>query len=168
MDIFVIKTTHDIEENLLLEFQKKAISNKKTLYAHCLSYLMVDRILKSAYGINETEIEFIDKKPYLKNHGKFFSISHSNEYIALCFSDFECGIDIEHIKDRDYVSIAKRMGFSSSSLEEFYFDWTKYEAEYKLGNEAKNCKNFQIENYAVTAVSENQKEDFQIYVQNEI
>ena len=113
------------------------------------------------------KIEFKNKKPYLKNRRKYFSISHSNEYIALCFSDFDCGVDVERIKERDYKSIAERMHFDSNSLEEFYFDWTKYEAVYKLGCEFKSYKNFQFEDYVVTTVSANSDEEFQIYIQSE-
>ena len=45
-----------------------------------------------AYGENE--------KPYLKNQGLYFNISHSGSYVALATSETEVGVDIEKIAPR--------------------------------------------------------------------
>ena len=60
------------------------------------------------------------------------------------------------------------MNFSSKTLKEFYFDWTKYEAEYKLGGSDKGKSIVQtvFENYMITAVCEKPQEIFEIYIQN--
>ena len=168
MDIFIINTsnTDNISNDLLTEFEHKNFSNIKKRKQHCLSYLMLDRILKEVYKISDRTIEFINKKPTLKNKSKFFSMSHSRNFIALAFSDSDCGIDIEQIKNRPYKKIAGRMKFDCKSLEEFYYAWTKYEAEYKLNNTTKSIKQFQYENYAITAVSNNIQENFEILIQN--
>ena len=168
MDIFVVKFSDadNVKPELLLEFGHTEFTNKKKEKEHCFAYLMLDRILKEVYKIQNREIEFVNKKPYLKTRELFFSISHSKEYLALCFSKSECGIDIEEIFQRDFVSISKRMNFTSKTLEEFYYNWTKYEAEYKLGVESKNIMQTELENYIITAVSENPKEAFEIYIQN--
>ena len=101
MDIFVIEIVNadNVHMELLKQFQKKEISNPKKWNEHCFSYLMVDRILRDFYGIEDRNIVFNGKKPFLKNRKKFFSVSHSNDFIALAFSDYDCGVDIEKIKD---------------------------------------------------------------------
>ena len=169
MDIFIIKVkdADEVNKELLKEFQKKEISNPRAWNVHCLSYLMVDRILKEVYGIENREVVFDNKKPVLKSGEKCFSISHSGEYIVLGFSDYNCGIDIEGAKGkRDWRAIAERMGFHSQTEDDFYNDWTKYEAEYKSGAKNNSIKTFVLDNYVLTAVSENPNEEFELYLQN--
>ena len=168
MDIFVIKTSeiNEIDQNILKEFQKKEISNQETLKTHCFTYLMLDKILKNVYKIDNCEIIFENKKPKLKSNEKHFSISHSKEYIAIAFSDFNCGVDIEKIKNRDFEKISNRMNFNAKTLQEFYQEWTRFEAEYKLNCKSLSSKHFQIEDYSLTAVSENPEEKYEIYFAN--
>lgn len=168
MDIYLININcaENIEKNLLNNFCKRNFSNEKKQQIHSLSYLMLDRILKEVYKVKDTKIVFFNKKPYLQTREKFFSISHSGEYIVLCFSDFECGVDIERIKDRDFLAISKRMNFQSKDLEDFYYNWTKYEAQYKLGAESLNDESFRFEGYVITASSVNKDEKFELLIQN--
>ena len=165
MDIFLINTSEidNFSEDFLLKFQKKDIRNKKTLMTHCLTYAMLDSILREKYNLEEREIVFYNGKPLLKNKKKYFSISHSCEKIAIAFSDFDCGIDIEKMKNRDFDAIAKRMNFACKNLEEFYQCWTLFEAEYKLNKKTKNKIFFKIEDFALTVVSSDQNENFEIY-----
>ena len=74
-------------------------------------------------------------------HRIFFQISHSEDLIALAFSDTDCGVDIEKIKPRDYKKVSSRMKFECETLEDFYFEWTKFEAKYKLGKDKQNFGN---------------------------
>ena len=168
MDIFVINKSdiNNIEPELLEQFRYKTISNKNKLSEHCLSYLMLDRILKEVYKIENRELEFVKGKPYLKNRQKFFSISHSGEYVLIGFSDSECGVDIEKIKNRDIDSISKRMNFRSKTLDDFYKDWTKYEAEYKLGQKCAAFFQNSFHGYMITSVCSNIQEKFNFYIQN--
>lgn len=168
MDIFIIETSDsdNINDELLYKFQKKEISNRNVRKTHSLAYLMLDRILRDFYKIENREIVFENKKPLLKTREKYFSISHSREYIAICFSDNDCGIDIEKIIERDYKSIAERMEFECNSLEEFYYVWTKFESDYKLGIPAQSHKQFKYENYIITASCSNENENFEIYIQS--
>lgn len=167
MDIFVIdrNSAKNVSKELLLEFKKKEISNEKTLITHCFSYLMLDRILKENYGIKNREIVFENRKPFLKTKELYFSISHSGDYIAIAISKYNCGIDIEKNKKRDYKKIADYLKFEINSEEEFYIEWTKYEALYKLNNKEKSLKTFQIKEYTLTAMSE-EKTIFNLFVQN--
>lgn len=168
MEIFVINSSdsENIEQNLLEKFKHKEFSNKTKLREHCMSYLMLDRILKEVYHIENREVEFVSSKPYLKTREKFFSISHSKDYIAIAFSDFECGIDIEKMVERDFKAISERMSFHSATLEEFYQNWTKYEAEYKLGGIGKSFYQASYNDYYITAVSINLQETFELFIQN--
>ena len=168
MEIFIINldSASNIETKLLDSFRQKNISDEKYKRAHSFSYLMLNRILKDVYGINNSEIEFVNKKPFLKNRKKYFSISHSKEYVVIAISDSDCGVDIEQIKKRDYKSISKRMGFAIESLEFFYRNWTKYEAEYKLGGNSQKHDYAIIADYMLCAVSQNSLEKFEIYIQS--
>lgn len=168
MDIFIIDTkcAENIEPSLLESFRQKEISNIKKRTTHSLAYLMTDRILKEFYQMQEREIEFVDNKPFLKSRKKYFSISHSGEYIAIGFSDNNCGIDIEKNTPRNFSSIAERMKFKSKTIEDFYLDWTKYEAQYKLGSHYKSIKYYTLEGYTLCALSDFENEVFQIFIQS--
>ena len=166
MDIFVINVSEidNFTEDFLLKFQKKEISNKKTLMKHCLTYAMLDSILREKYFIEDRELVFVNKKPFLKNRKKHFSLSHSGDKIAIAISDFNCGLDIERIKNRDFQAIAERMNFECNTLEEFYKQWTEFEAKYKLNDEIIAKNSYIIEDYVLTVVSSNLKEEFELYV----
>lgn len=169
MDIFVIEITDadSVHKKLLLDFKKKEITNPQKLNAHCLSYLMVDRILREFYRLEEREIIFDNNgKPLLKSGAKHFSISHSDDFIALAFSTSPCGVDIEKNTTRDFEKLAARMNFKSASQEDFYTDWTTYEATYKLGSQPQSGKTYKLGGYTLTAVSQNSNEDFEIYIQS--
>lgn len=168
MDIYIIKivSADEVHKQILKEFQKKEFTDEEAWNRHCLSYLMLDRILREVYSIENREIIFDNKKPKLAFGEKMFSISHSKEYIALAFSDSNCGIDIEKNSPRDFKKISERMNFNTNSEEEFYRLWTRYEAEFKLGENIESEKTFLFEDYTITAVSSNLVEKFEIFVQN--
>ena len=169
MDIFIINKSYadNIKPDVLYEFQNKNISDSLKLKEHCFSYYMLDWILKDIFNIMNRDIEFVEKKPYLITREKFFSLSHSKKYIAIGISNHECGIDIEKIKQRDFKAISERMNFKAENLKEFYFEWTKYEAEYKLGEISKSINQTEFDGYIITAVSLYPDEQFQIHIQNQ-
>ena len=171
MDIFIIKTDNSrkISEDILNEFQQKIITNQKQLKIHCFTYYMLDKILKEKYAICSPQIIYKDNKPVLKNGEKHFSISHSGDYIAIAFSNSNCGVDIEKIKNRDFKKIAERMSFVCEDLESFYKEWTLYEAQYKLNKNNSRAKQSyktqKQDDYFITAVSENIEEDFNFMIE---
>ena len=169
MDIFIIETNNieKVKPETLKIFQKKDFADENKCNVHCLAYLLVDKILEDVYGLQSREIIFEEGKPILIDGGKHFSISHSEDLIALAFSDSNCGVDIEKIKLREFEKISKRMKFEAETLGEFYQEWTKYEALYKLGKniEYGSIANFDLDNYALTAVSEDPCEEYEIYYQ---
>lgn len=168
MDIFVIglNSVEDIPAQMLLEYKKRDITDGRRLNQHCLSYLMIDRVLREFYQIEDREIAFEGAKPYLKSNEKYFSLSHSGDFVALAFSDVPCGIDIEKKKDRDYKAIAKRLKFDVDTEEEFYKEWTKYEAEYKLGSKSNSSKTYLLGEYFLTVVSLKVNEECELYFQS--
>ena len=168
MDIFIINKSNanNINIELLEEYRYKHISNPEKLKEHCFAYFMLHRILKATYNIDKEEIEFVNNKPYLKNRHIYFSISHSGNYITIGFSQHDCGIDIEKIKQRDFTKIAKRMHFTCATLEEFYKEWTKFEAEYKLGCKSKRIGYNIYDGHMIAFASTNFNESFIIYIQN--
>ena len=169
MDIFIIEISNaeKVKTETLKKYQKKDISDEEKWKVHCLSYLLVDKFLEEVYGIESREIVFEDGKPILIDGGKHFSISHSEDLIAIAFSDSNCGIDIEKIKLREFKKIAERMKFEAETLGEFYEEWTKYEAIYKLGKniEYGSIASFDLDEYALAAVSEDPCEEFEIFFQ---
>lgn len=171
MEIFIIEISNaeKVKEETLKQFQKKEISDEAKWKIHCLSYLLVDKFLEEVYGIESREVVFDEGKPILIDGGKHFSISHSEDLIAIAFSDSNCGVDIEKIKLREFTKISERMGFEAETLGEFYQEWTKYEALYKLGKDIEygSVANFDLDDYALTAVSEDPCEEFEIYYQSE-
>lgn len=170
MDIFIIETsnTEKVKIDTLKQFQKKEISDENKWKIHCLSYLLVDKFLEEVYEIESREIVFEDGKPILIDGGKHFSISHSEDLIAIAFSDSNCGVDIEKIKLREFKKISERMKFEAETLGEFYEEWTKYEAMYKLGKDITygSVANFDLDEYALCAVSEDPCEEFELFFQN--
>lgn len=169
MDIFIIEISNieKVKLETLNKFQKKDFSNEEKRKIHCFSYLLVDKFLNEIYGIESREIVFEEGKPVLIDGGKHFSISHSEDLIALAFSDTNCGVDIEKIKLREFKNIAERMKFEANTLGEFYEEWTKYEALYKLGKNVQygSIANFDLDDYALAAVSEDPCEEFELFFQ---
>ena len=171
MEIFIIniKNTEKVSDETLKHYQKKDISVEEKRKIHCLSYLLVDKFLDEVYGIKNRELVFEDGKPILLDGRKHFSISHSNDLIAIAFSDSNCGVDIEKVKLREFQSISERMGFEANTLGEFYEEWTRYEALYKLGSKDNygSIAVYDLDDYVLTAVSDDPCEDFELFYQAE-
>ena len=94
-------------------------------------------LLRYALGTEKIELEYgAYKKPYLKNNGLYFNISHSEEYVICVIGDSENGCDIEKVKDYDdavaprvltndeYASVSE----SSDKAERFFKYWTRKES----------------------------------------
>ena len=165
MEIYVIKASgaENISDELLKRFQHKKTKSNNRFKTHCYTYLMLDRILDEVYNIENREIVFDNNKPIMSNMKKHFSISHSRDYIALAFSDSNCGVDIENNRPRNYEMIAKRMNFQLGTQRDFYVDWTIYEAVYKLATKPQSTQTYEVCDYIITAVSENPNEKFELY-----
>lgn len=111
----------------------KSFKTEKRFYEYTIGRYLVKKVAKEFYKAGDVEI-VSDKnsKPILKNSDIYFSISHSNKYIAVCFDDKPCGFDIEFIKPRSLKSLEKRYNCKFKTLDDFYIFWTQKEAVYKL------------------------------------
>ena len=139
---------------------------KKRDKEHKAGRYLVEYVAKNVYGIRNSEIEIIKEKPKFKYSDIKFSISHSKNIAAVCFDDSEVGFDIEYIKPRDFLSISQRMNFKleENTLENFYKCWTKYEAEFKLGQMAiYTLSNVFLDEYIISVASGSKKK-FQLNI----
>ncbi len=97
------------------------------------SKILAKKCLKLLYN-KDIDLNYNNGKPYVSNEQIFISISHTGKDIVIAISEKEVGVDIEQIKLRDYQKIAdKFLRKKVSSLDEFYCEWTKYEAKFKHG-----------------------------------
>lgn len=98
-------------------------------------------------------------KPYVVDADVFVSISHTGHDLAVAVSDKEVGIDIENKKYRHYINIAERfLEKDCRDINEFYAEWTKYEAQFKHGgDDGKFCTLDIFECVVMTIYSEDEE-----------
>lgn len=140
-DVIIDKKLLTEEENNRAEKFHRKVDKERYLATRCY----IREILASITGINKFNIEFEKKesgKPFLKNDENiFFSISHTNQWIAIAVcKENECGCDIEEI-DASQVSDdilsnhfhPNEIAFISKhdKAESFYYCWTRKEALFK-------------------------------------
>ncbi len=100
------------------------------------SKALAEKCLKQLYGRDIYISYFGDGKPYVVDENLFISISHTYKDIVIAISDKAVGVDIEYKKSRHYQSIADNMLKKDIiDIDEFYREWTKYEAEFKHGGD---------------------------------
>ncbi len=69
----------------------------------CLQTGLFLRYCLEICGVKHTIDDLLigeDEKPYLRGNSVYFNMSHSDEYVVICVSDQDCGIDLQ-----------KRMGY---------------------------------------------------------
>lgn len=123
---------------------------------HNAGRYIIEYAANHIYKIENPEIEIKNKKPGFKYSDINFSISHSNNIAAVCFDKYPLGLDIEFIKKRNYMAIVKRMKFKmqENTINEFYKNWTLYEAGIKLQNKVQSIKTqIFLDNYMLCLVS---------------
>lgn len=110
---------------------KEAKSRKASLFAWiCLSkYIDLKKVRFAESG-----------RPYSIESGKYFSLSHSNDKVAIAIYNKPIGVDIELVKPNKLL--AKRLltkqeyqQYLTTDNPDLWFAkyWTKYEAQIKLG-----------------------------------
>lgn len=133
---------------------------------HNAGRYIIEYAAKHVYNIENSEIEIINKKPKFKYSNISFSISHSKDIAAVCFSNDAVGLDVEQIIHRNFEKISKRMNFplKEHTIEEFYRNWTLYEAGIKLQDKVQSSKTIVfLDNYILSVVS-SQKEELNLNV----
>ena len=153
-------------------------SNNKQDYSNIARAFVIEKASK-IIGVTPTELEFAkteNGKPYFKNFSDFnFNISHTDGAIAICFSDYPVGVDIEKIRpfnpkvtNRYFTETEK--AYIQSDIKNishrFFEIWTKKEAYIKChGLTLKELKNtntshihtFQKGEYIISVCSECEK-----------
>ncbi|NFA42926.1 4'-phosphopantetheinyl transferase superfamily protein [Clostridium botulinum] len=122
---------------------KNSGDKKRFVLNRAVTRIIIGKIFKKHPKKVDIEYNYYGK-PYIDEKYKLeFSVSHSNEYIAVVFCKNKVGIDIEHIvKDIDYVGIAENyfneIEFnqlikleSRDKLVRFYQLWTSKESYVK-------------------------------------
>ena len=104
--------------------------SRQTEYA--LGRFLVTYVFEKRFNLKKPEILLQNKKPYVKDCGVYFSISHSENIIATVFDKSPVGFDLEKIKERDFSKLSKRYGLKNAEKLTFYRFWTEYEAKIKL------------------------------------
>ena len=111
-----------------MPYADREFKSEKGFYEHTIGRYIIKNIFKNDEIIINTM-----GKPVFKNSEVYFSISHSKEYVFVCFDKIPCGIDIEYIKHRNLKKLSFHFDKNFENLDEFYKFWTYKEASYKLG-----------------------------------
>lgn len=83
-------------EKKISHYDKEAKSNKLSLYGRVLLGYM----LKRDFGMESFSLRYGEKgKPYLKNDGIFFNISHSDSLVICAADEREIGCDVQSLQD---------------------------------------------------------------------
>lgn len=175
-DIIVyITNINNIVSNDLPLFEKdfiKSINNDKVIRQKKSAYGLLKIAVKEILGINENFQNFAKTKqgkPYTSDY--YFSISHSDNIVAVAISKCEIGIDIECIsKDRKWDLLKRKIvnenekNIILNSAEEIISLWTKKEAYFKLvSGDLFVPKNIDISNKIIKSL-ENIKDKEKSYI----
>lgn len=129
-------------------YESLNFTNWKDTFKQRLAHAFVFKWISKQLGISTKNIQLKREckfgKPYYENNSVFFNISHSQDKIALIFSDYgEVGIDIEKVpkfnifdelknvftlKEKEYLKHLKKKESSSESIRL----WTEKEAYLKF------------------------------------
>jgi len=134
-----------------------SISLTKHEREHILGRKVTIDVAKSFYGIDD-EIVIDGKRPHFKHNEIYFSISHSENIVAVVFDNCPVGIDVEFVKPRKLDKLIKRYNLDDKhqSLDDFYRWWTAYEAKYKNPS-GKVISTFRILPEYICSISANEK-----------
>lgn len=126
--------------------KQEILSDREKMFFLSLSEKRKNEFLSVRYALKYLGIKvniFYDKKrkPFLSLQGKYISLSHSFDRIAIGISSYQIGIDIEKLrKDKKIIKIKKKFirddesFFINTSNEEDYLHiiWGIKESLYKL------------------------------------
>ena len=124
MEIYYVKLDDNLFKNLSKPELKKLQSST--------GRKIVDYAGAEFYKITDREIIIENNKPKFKNSDIQFSISHSNQIVAVAFDDYPIGLDVEYMKERDFKSLGQHYDINTDDKIDFYKKWTQLEAEIKL------------------------------------
>ncbi len=144
MKVYYINTDtflKNIDMESLFFFSKdENFKSEKRKLEFSLDRFLLFYIAKQIYGKTYPEVLIKHNKPYFKDLKPHFSISHSKNIVLICFDDYENGVDIEFIKDRNFTKLFEYYNITNipANRFNFYRFWTEYEAKVKLKSELKS------------------------------
>ena len=169
--MYNFKNINDFDSESVDKFYNKIYpSKKKRIAKYCkkerylsavVGEILLAKLLEDIYKIDYSSLEFEINtygKPYLKQQGIYFNISHSYNMVIVAVADKEIGVDIEKIRNTSYetaniFATEKEQRYISSSkhniLKRLFEIYTLKEAYFKcLGTNLDNLKSveFQINN----------------------
>ena len=152
MEIYYVNLDDNLFKNLSKPELKKLQSST--------GRKIVDYAGAEFYKITDREIIIENNKPKFKNSDIQFSISHSNQIVAVAFDDYPIGLDVEYMKERDFKSLGQHYDINTDDKIDFYKKWTQLEAEIKLQAKPEQiCTEILLKDYMLTVAS-SKKVDF--------
>ncbi len=152
MDIFFIRKKEFFKKRRkeLTFFEDNGLKSEKRRLDRAASRFIINFACKNFYKTEAGEIITVNNKPLIKDSPLHFSVSHSNDIVAVLFDKDEVGFDIEIIKKRNIQSFSNYFKREFGSLNDFYEFWTKYEASIKLGTKVNKDLTFKFEDYMLS------------------
>lgn len=138
MELFFLRANSFLKEidlKSLSCFEKdKVFLTEKRQKEFTLGRFLVNFVLKNHYKMDDFEIIVENKKPRLETSEIHFSLSHSNDIVAVVFDYAEVGFDVEFMKERNFEKLFHfyKLNPEKRDKNTFYDFWTKYEAKIKL------------------------------------
>ena len=125
------------------------IQNSHAQERYIVSKAIVRKLLadtKPLKGVAPSDIEIkvgSNGKPYVEGRPIYYNVSHSEDLLVVAIDNAEVGVDMEHMKERNFKalteyyfdgkeSVIERILQSADIKTEFYKQWTLTEAEIKL------------------------------------
>ena len=89
-----------------------AFRRREPAYVSVVAGLLLQELVEKQLGIHPDEL-VLEKnengKPWIKDHPEFyFNISHAGDYVVLAYGDVPLGVDIEQIREKDNLRVARR------------------------------------------------------------
>jgi hypothetical protein len=160
MDIFFLKKSEILRSVFTFDVVYKS---EKRNVEYQIGRFLTKYIGKVLYKISDTDIKTVDKRPEFINSDIKFSISHSEDYVAVAFSEKEVGLDIEKYKERDLEKFSKYLKQDFKTQDELYNYWTNFEAKYKSKITNGYEQNFKLGEYYIGLSSLKKDEIIKFY-----
>lgn len=117
---FLLESVNEEQKEKALSFAYEIDQVRSLLSSYLKNQLSKDKLLKKKMG-----------KPYF-DHGPFFNISHSGQYVVMVVSPTEIGVDIEENRNRDMSSLLRIFNEAEAKMvkehQDFYYMWCAKES----------------------------------------
>ena len=150
LDVYVTEMPDaDIGRPLLSETRMKSVMEKKHPRSRKESYYvwrLLEYAIERSLGISPADVDFsVTEKGKWCAEGFCFSLSHSYGMLAVAVSDFDCGVDIEAVRESPFATAIARKCFNADEVKrlgeldgverlEYFVDrWSAKEALFKMG-----------------------------------